>query len=107
MDANRQDDPVIALRLQLVQAGYTPLPLFGKAPPAYGKNNTKKGFGGWQTLDGVTLEQIRMWSRTWPDALNTGVLTKTMPTLDADILNEEAARAIEAHVREHGEERGY
>jgi hypothetical protein len=107
MDTPRQDDPLIALRLQLVRAGYTPLPLFGKAPPAHGKNNAKRGLGGWQTLDRVTLEQIRMWTRTWPDACNTGVLTKSMPTLDADILNEEAARAIEAHVREHCEERGY
>jgi hypothetical protein len=33
-----------------------------------------------------------MPSKTWPDALNTGVLTRTMPTLDLDILNEEAVR---------------
>jgi hypothetical protein len=43
----------------------------------------------------------------WPDSINTGVLTFDMPTLDADILNEEAARAIEDHVRERFEERGY
>jgi len=30
-----------------------------------------------------------------------------MPVLDIDILNEEAARALEDHVREHYEERGY
>ena len=44
--------------------------------------------------------------KTWPDAQNTGILTRTMPTLDLDILNEEAARALEDHVREHYEESG-
>jgi hypothetical protein len=43
---------------------------------------------------------------TWPDALNTGCLTKHVPVLDIDLLNEEAARAIEDYVREHFEERG-
>ena len=48
-----------------------------------------------------------MWARTWPDAINTGILTRITPTLDADILDEDAARAIEDLVREHYEERGY
>ena len=48
-----------------------------------------------------------MWGRTWPDAINTGILTRTTPTLDADILNEDAAVAIEELVREHYEEAGY
>jgi hypothetical protein len=43
----------------------------------------------------------------WPDALNTGALTRLMPTLDLDILNENAARAIEDVVRERFEERGH
>ena len=47
-----------------------------------------------------------MWSKTWPDAQNTGILTRTMPTLDLDILNEEAVRALEDHVREQYEEKG-
>jgi Family of unknown function (DUF5906)/Bifunctional DNA primase/polymerase, N-terminal len=97
----------IALRLQLLQAGYSPIPLYGKEPPIYGRNNSKKGLAGWQNLNGVTREQIEMWGRTWPDAHNTGILTRLMPTLDADILNEEAARAVEDHVREFHEERGY
>src|SRR5262249_9345626 len=50
---------------------------------------------------------INMWSKVWPDSDNTGVLTFNMPTLDADILNEGAARAIEDYVRERFEERGY
>jgi hypothetical protein len=34
---------VTARRLQLIKAGYCPIPLFGKVPPTYGKNNTRKG----------------------------------------------------------------
>src|SRR5262245_47193948 len=97
---------VLTLRLALCAHGYTPVPLFGKAPPAFGKNNKRGGMKDWQLLDNVTREQLEMWGKTWPDARNTGILTKFTPTLDADILNEEAARAIEDLVRERFEDRG-
>jgi hypothetical protein len=48
-----------------------------------------------------------MWTRSWPDADNTGILCRRNPTFDADILNEDAARAIEDMVRERYEESGY
>jgi hypothetical protein len=96
-----------ALRHQLRDADYCPIPLYGKEPPQFGKNNKRGGLSGWQMLTEVTPQQIDMWSKTWPDAENTGVLTFNMPVLDLDILNEEAVRAIEAHVRERFEERGY
>jgi len=95
------------LRHQLRAAGYCPIPLYGKEPPRYGKNNPKKGLAGWQTFHDVTPEMVDMYSKTWPDAMNTGCLTFNMPVVDIDILNEEAARALEDHVREHFEERGY
>jgi len=76
-------------------------------PPAYGKNNPHKGLAGWQNLTSVTDEMIDMWARTWPDAVNTGVLTRNVPALDLDILNEEAARACEDLVRERYEDAGY
>src|SRR5262245_56782017 len=85
-------DPT-ALRIGLCRTGYTPIPLYGKEPPPYGKNNKAKGLAGWPQLGDVSSEQIQMWARTWQDAINTGVLTRTTPTLDIDILNEEAARA--------------
>ena len=99
-------EDINAVRLRLVRVGFTPLPLYGKEPPIYGKNNSKRGFGDWQLLNGVTHEQIEMWGKTWPDAVNTGILTRSTPALDLDILNEEAARAAEDLVREHYEEHG-
>ena len=96
-----------ALRHQLRAAGYCPIPLYGKEPPIYGKNNKRKGLKRWQELGDVTPEQIDLWSTTWPDAINTGALCRTMPTLDLDILSEDAVRTIEDHVREHYEENGY
>src|SRR5262245_52693451 len=95
------------LRHQLRNTGYSPLPLFGKSPPTVKNNNKRKPMNGWQTLQDVTAEQIDMWSKIWPDAENTGCLTFNMPVVDIDILNEEAARALEDHVRERFEERGY
>ena len=100
-------DDVTALRLQLVAHGYVPIPLFGKEPPVYGKNNQRKGFSNWQKLDSVTPEMVEMWAKTWPDARNTGVLTERVPTLDADVLNPEAVRAIAELVHERYDERGY
>jgi hypothetical protein len=99
-------EEVTALRFRLLAAGFTPIPLYGKEPPIYGKNNKRKGFPGWQKLVNVTREMIEMWARTWPDAVNTGVLTRTMPTLDGDIAYEDGAVAIEGHIRELFEESG-
>jgi hypothetical protein len=95
------------IRHQLRAAGFCPIPLYGKEPPIYGKNNKRKGLKRWQELGDVTPEQIDLWSTTWPDAINTGALCRHMPTLDIDILNEDAVRAIEDHVREHYEDSGY
>jgi putative DNA primase/helicase len=84
-------------RLRLRQAGYDPIPCIGKRP--YGD--------GWQNQTDVTEHEIEMWARTCPAAENTGFLTKRTPTLDVDILDEEAARAIEEHIHERYDERGY
>jgi Family of unknown function (DUF5906)/Bifunctional DNA primase/polymerase, N-terminal len=95
-----------ALRLKLLAAGFIPIPLYGKEPPAYGKNNKTKGLTGWQKLQDVSAEQIRMWGLTWPDADNTGVLTAYTPTIDIDIKIEEAAEAVEDLARKRFEDRG-
>jgi hypothetical protein len=96
-----------ALRHQLRNAGYAPIPLYGKEPPRYGKNNSKKGLRQWEELHDVNAEQIDLWTKTWPDADNTGCLCRFMPTLDLDILNADAVRTLEDHVREHYEESGH
>ena len=87
----------IALRLQLLRAGYTPIPVINKRPP----------FERWQKIENVSPEMLENWRLNWPRATNTGILTKYTPTLDVDILNEEAARTAEEHVREFYEERGH
>jgi hypothetical protein len=95
------------LRHALRAAGYCPIPLFGKEPPVYRTNNKRAGLSGWQNLIDVTREQIDVWGKTWPDATNTGCLTRLMPALDLDLLNEDAVRTIEERVREQFEERGH
>ena len=57
---------VFALRLTLLRAGYAPIPLYGKVPPAFGKNNSRKGLRGWQNLESVSHEQLEMWTRFGP-----------------------------------------
>jgi hypothetical protein len=89
-------DDVITRRLALAAAGYTPVPLSGKAPV----------LKTWQQLENVSNEQIGMWTKTWPTATNTGALTKNTPTIDVDILVPDAAEAVEALARERFDERG-
>jgi hypothetical protein len=98
---------ITELRVALCDNGYTPLPLYGKAPPIYGTNNKRKGLDRWQELRNVTRSQCEMWGRLWEDAENTGVLTRETPAFDLDIYNEEAAIAAEGLIRERFEERGY
>ena len=88
---------VLEVRQALVDHGYVPIPVIGKAPP----------FKRWQKIENVSRAMLEAWGRNWPRANNTGILTKLTPTLDADILNEPAAIAIEDLVRERFEERGY
>jgi bifunctional DNA primase/polymerase-like protein len=85
------------LRLQLVQAGYIPIALHGKVPPQR----------SWQKTESVTPAMLAMWDKSWPDATNTGVLTRLMPTLDVDILDAAAASHVAAFVRERYEDAGY
>jgi hypothetical protein len=99
-------DDATACRLAIVHHGYTPLCLYGKCPPIFGRNNDRKGLAGWQHLANVTSSQIYMWARVWPDALNTGILTALTPAIDIDLLNELAAIDAEELVRERFEGQG-
>jgi RecA-family ATPase len=91
-------DDVTAIRLAVLKRGYRDLlPLEGKRPP----------MKEWSKREATNIDEIMLWPKTYPLATNTGCLTRTMPTLDLDILNEDAARAAEDLVRERFEERGY
>lgn len=87
-----EPDPtaIEALRLKLRAAEFPPVPLNGKIPP--GK--------GWQRLGDATDHEIRRWRRTSPACTNTGVLTRRSPAFDIDILDPEAAQAVEDLVRQ-------
>jgi AAA domain/Bifunctional DNA primase/polymerase, N-terminal len=84
-------------RLALLRHGYSPLPLNGKAP-------TPKS---WEQKIETNPAEIHLWDTMWPRAVNTGILTRFTPCLDIDILNQEAAEAVEALVRERFEDGGY
>jgi hypothetical protein len=82
-------DDLAQRRRQLRAAGFDPIPCTGKIPP----------MDGWPKKIGVTNDEIDLWSKLHPYAINTGTLTKYVPTLDADILNTDAAQAIENLVK--------
>ena len=86
-----------ALRQQLREAGYAPIPVNGKRP----------ALEGWQTKANTKPQEINEWEEVFFYAKNTGLLTEHTPTLDIDILDQEAATAVEELVRERFGERGY
>jgi hypothetical protein len=83
-------------RLGLRDGGYDPIPLNGKVPV----------IKAWQKQQERTREEISLWSLTHPAAMNTGVQTRSMPTLDLDILDPDAADTVENLVRDRLGERG-
>jgi hypothetical protein len=83
-------------RKQLRKAGFSPIPVEGKAAVA----------NGWQKLAGASESEIESWSRFFPRAENTGVLTARTPAFDIDIKDPDAAAAVEQLVRQHFEEKG-
>lgn len=89
--------PETEIRQRLLHAGFSPLPLQGKLPVL--KEWQKK----FETNDG----EIELWEKVYPHANNTGFLTQRTPTLDIDITDEPAARAVEDLIREKFEERGF
>jgi hypothetical protein len=87
---------VTALRQRLRASGFDPIPVNGKAPK----------FRGWEGKHNVTAEEIQLWEKLYPHDLNTGILAKFAPAIDIDLIDTEAAEAIEDLAREHFEERG-
>ena len=94
---DRNAAPAADVRRALLQNGYSPLPCTGKAPPL--KN--------WQQKFETNTAEIDLWSKTWPCATNTGILCRFTPCLDIDVLDAEAAGAVEDLVRERFEDAGY
>jgi hypothetical protein len=88
--------PATEFRLRIFRGGYHPVPLEGKNPSVNGD--------GWQIKRQQTNEnEIRLWERSYPYALNTGVLCRDTPVLDADILDPDAADDVEQFVKERFE----
>ena len=73
-----------AYRKQLLAAGYLPLPVNGKVPPIV----------GWQDLQ-ATADAINDWEDRYADAINTGILTRTTPAVDIDVLDPAVADELQ------------
>jgi hypothetical protein len=81
-----------AARQALLQNGYEPIPLVGKRPV----------LDAWQNSH-PTVENITTWQRTYPNATNTGILTRHTPAIDDDVLDQEVADSkfeIETQLRD-------
>ena len=74
-----------AARKRLLQAGYLPIPTEGKKPPIAGWQNLVAGEG-----------DIDRWFSQYPQAMNTGILTRITPAVDIDVYDDDVAQEIEA-----------
>jgi hypothetical protein len=75
------------VRLLLLRGGFDPVPVNGKAPV----------LKDWVKVH-PTEAELDLWDKSYPFALSTGVLTRRMPTLDIDILDEALVEEIEQMV---------
>jgi Bifunctional DNA primase/polymerase, N-terminal len=70
-------------------------------------NGKKPALDAWTAKGDTNDSEIRLWGRLYPYSTNTGILTRLAPAIDIDILNPEAAEAIEELARDRFEESGY
>jgi hypothetical protein len=75
------------IRLRLRHVGFHPLPCRGKRPAV----------GGWPHHDADAAE-IARWSKDYPDADNTGLLTRDTPVIDVDVYDADVAQDMKALV---------
>jgi hypothetical protein len=84
------------VRLALRRAGFSPIPVCGKRPV----------LPNWQHKHDTSPDEIALWARLYGDAVNSGVLTARTPALDIDVLDPDAAAAVERLARERFADRG-
>src|SRR5262249_53482459 len=87
---------ITALRLAMKSMGYAPLPANGK----------KVLLPEWPTKGDVTDKDIMAWEVEFPQWRNTGGLCSRTPALDNDILQPDAAEAVDEALREWFDGRG-
>src|SRR5258708_37518893 len=78
-------DPEREAQRRLGGAAYLRTPAAGKKPP----------IARWTDIV-ATEADIEGWFHSYPEALNTGVLTRTTPAIDVDVYDPDVAQAIEA-----------
>jgi hypothetical protein len=66
-----------AIRQQLLGAGFMPTPADGKAAV----------LTGWREKTSTNPDEIELWSKLFPYAHNTGVVTAWTPFFDIDLKN--------------------
>ena len=76
-------DAATAARKRLLRAGYFPIPTNGKKPP----------IAGWTGIV-ATDATIESWFSLFPEALNTGILTRTTPAVDVDVYDPDVAAEL-------------
>jgi hypothetical protein len=85
-----------AQRVQLLDNGFVPTPCVGK----------RALLDNWSGIHSPTVRQIEGWSKAHPNWSNTGLLTRLAPAFDIDILNDDAAQAVEDLTRHRFGARG-
>src|SRR5688572_2352950 len=86
--ASRAPTPT-ELRLQILDAGWHPLPVVGKRPI----------LRSWQRhcAEAPLEEEVERWGREWPDAASTGIACGAVVAIDIDVLSDEMlARQLRA-----------
>jgi hypothetical protein len=89
-------DTPAEIRLAMWRNGYAPRPCHGKRPV----------MNEWQKRHDTNEGEILLWDRVYPFDRNTGCLTRKVPTLDVDITDRAACRAVLDRIKERFEGHG-
>ena len=77
-------DRASAVRKKLLRAGFLPIPCIGKTI----------NITDWPNII-ATEADIDSWFTRYPDAMNTGLLTRTTPAIDLDVYDPDVAEELE------------
>jgi RecA-family ATPase len=92
-----QNGALTQQRLLLRRRGYDPISTNGKRPY----------LNDWSSKLNLRAPEIESWERFWPDHQNTGILCRTTPAIDLDILDKEVIQECIDIINDRFAERGH
>lgn len=87
-------------RVRLRDTGWHVIPVYGPDAKLDMGAGKRPAGTNWQQLEDTSPAEIRGWAARYPDATNTGLLTRWFPVVDIDVLDPDLSATIQRMARE-------